>query len=142
MGRQQQAELAFSIFFGQSPPFSKHTKHVDFVSKPGLASSGFMFIITNREEVCTKGPLTPGRLHVTSPHHLALPMHPALSLTGRPRCSHSISPGGSCHTRCAQRGRHGRGDRGTQSSCFLPLQGRSCPRNSLQRLSGGAKRGH
>lgn len=75
-GRHQQPELAFSIFLGQSPPFSKHTKHVDFVSKPALASSGFVFII-NREEVCTKGSLRPGRPQVTSLHPLALPLHPA-----------------------------------------------------------------
>lgn len=141
MGRHQQPELAFSIFLGQSPPFSKHTKHVDFVSKPALASSGFVFII-NWEEVCTKGSLRPGRPQVTSLHPLALPLHLAPPLTGRPRCSHSISPGGSCHTRCAQRGRHGTDDKGTQSSWFLQLQGRSCPRNSRQRLSEGAKRGH
>jgi hypothetical protein len=67
-------------------------------------------------------------------------LHPAPApLTGRLHCSRSISLGDSCHTHCAQKSRHGRGDRGTRNGWFLLFQGHSCLQNNHQRLWDGAQ---
>lgn len=55
---------------------------------------------------------------------------PPRPLTGRPRCSRSISPGGSCHTPPPQQRCPGTGDRGTPSSSFLLPRAHSYPQNS------------
>lgn len=136
----------FAIFSSLSPHLSKYTKHVDFVSKPKsgifqldvLKLTWYLNYIKGALMRCSQHatPLGPLRALQFSTRAVAsrsptlLPPPRPRPLTGRPRCSRSISPGGSCHTRPPQQRRPCTGDRGTPSSRSLLPRGRSCPQNS------------